>query len=140
MRWTHISEATRKAILGLAAGDRAPSGVRVEPGAAEIAPLYARRSGALRVSTYLYDARIIGRSEPAARDQRLVPRKLWTLREAAESLDRTPATLRQQIANGRLKARKAGRDWRISEDEIARYRLESLGKPGRPRKAKEDPA
>ena len=66
-----------------------------------------------------------------------MPRKLWTLAEAAESLGVQPATLRQQIANKRLRARKAGRDWRLDPDEVERYRLESLGQPGRRHKTKE---
>lgn len=48
-----------------------------------------------------------------------------TLNEAAESLGVVPATLRQQIRHGRLRARKMGRDWYVSEDEVERYRRES---------------
>jgi excisionase family DNA binding protein len=48
-----------------------------------------------------------------------------TLIEAAALLGLEPATLRQQIANGRLKARKVGRDWTVTRREVERYRSES---------------
>jgi excisionase family DNA binding protein len=48
-----------------------------------------------------------------------------TLNEAAERLGVTAATLRQQIANGRLKAKKVGRDWTVSEREAERYAREN---------------
>jgi excisionase family DNA binding protein len=48
-----------------------------------------------------------------------------TLIEAAALLGLDPATLRQQIANGRLKARKIGRDWHVTPREVERYRAES---------------
>lgn len=57
-----------------------------------------------------------------------------TLTEAAASLALTPATLRQQIANGKLRATKTGRDWQVTPREVERYRLENLGRPGRIRK------
>ena len=53
-----------------------------------------------------------------------------TLPEAAALLGVTAATLRQQIANGRLRAAKRGRDWWVARQEVERYRAESLGKPG----------
>ena len=40
------------------------------------------------------------------------------------------ATLRQQIANGRLHGKKIGPLWWITPAELARYRRESLGQPG----------
>ena len=46
-----------------------------------------------------------------------------TLKEAAVSLGVTPDTLRQQIAAGRLKAVKRGRDWWVTKGEVERYRL-----------------
>ena len=61
----------------------------------------------------------------------MVSRKMLTIPEAAASLGVQPATLRQQIHNKKLRARKAGRDWRLDPDEVERYRQESLGKPGR---------
>jgi len=45
-----------------------------------------------------------------------------TLVEAAASLGVTAATLRQQIANGKLRARKIGRDWHVTPREVERYR------------------
>ena len=50
---------------------------------------------------------------------------MLTLAEAAERLGVTAATLRQQIANGRLKGRKVGRDWTVSEREVERYAREN---------------
>jgi excisionase family DNA binding protein len=58
-----------------------------------------------------------------------------TLVEAAATLGVQPATLRQQIANGRLRAKKMGRDWQVTKREVQRYRLEVAGKPGRRRKS-----
>lgn len=46
--------------------------------------------------------------------------------EAARSLGLSAATLRQQIKNGRLAARKVSRDWYIEAVEVERYRRESL--------------
>jgi excisionase family DNA binding protein len=45
-----------------------------------------------------------------------------TLREAAERLDVTPDTLRQQIAKGKLTAVRRGRDWWVTDREVERYR------------------
>ncbi len=47
-----------------------------------------------------------------------------TLPEAARSLGLAPATLRQQVRNGKLKARKVSRDWYVSDEEVERYRRE----------------
>jgi excisionase family DNA binding protein len=57
-----------------------------------------------------------------------------TVKQAALALGLSPATLRHQIAKGRLRAVKAGRDWDITEDEVRRYKAESRGHPGRRRK------
>lgn len=59
--------------------------------------------------------------------------RLWlemdvTLVEAAAMLGVTPATLRQQIANGKLRARKVGRDWQVTPREVERYRAASRRK------------
>jgi excisionase family DNA binding protein len=48
-----------------------------------------------------------------------------SLTEAAASLGVTAATLRQQIANGKLRARKVGRDWHVTPREVERYRRDS---------------
>jgi len=47
-----------------------------------------------------------------------------TLKEAAAQLGLDPATLRQAIARGSLKARKLGRDWIVEPREVERYRTE----------------
>jgi excisionase family DNA binding protein len=60
---------------------------------------------------------------------------MMTLAEAAALLGVTAATLRQQIANGRLRARRLGPLWTVTPKEVERYRRESTGRPGRPRKA-----
>lgn len=54
-----------------------------------------------------------------------------TTTEAAAILGVTPHTIRQQIANGKLKARKVGRDWQVTPAQIERYRQEHLGRKGR---------
>lgn len=51
-----------------------------------------------------------------------------TLSEAAALLGVTSATLRQQIAKGKLRARKIGRDWTVTAHEVERYRLENRRK------------
>ena len=48
-----------------------------------------------------------------------------TLAEAAERLGVTPDTLRQQIANGSLKARKVGPVWTVTPKEVERYAREN---------------
>jgi excisionase family DNA binding protein len=48
-----------------------------------------------------------------------------TLTQAAALLGVTAATLRQQIANGKLRASKRGRDWWVTRGEVARYQRES---------------
>jgi excisionase family DNA binding protein len=52
-----------------------------------------------------------------------------TLIEAAAILGVTPDTLRQQIANGKLRARKVGRDWTVTPKEVERYRKEHQREP-----------
>jgi len=49
-----------------------------------------------------------------------------SLAEAAERLGVSAETLRWQIHNGKLKARKVGPIWTVSDREIERYRRESL--------------
>lgn len=48
-----------------------------------------------------------------------------TLIEAAEELGLSPSTLRHQIKNGKLHARKIGRDWYLIRDEVERYRRDN---------------
>jgi excisionase family DNA binding protein len=49
-----------------------------------------------------------------------------TLKEAAAILGVTAATLRQQIANGKMRAHKRGRDWWVTKGEVARYGRENV--------------
>lgn len=48
-----------------------------------------------------------------------------TVNEAADILGLAPATLRAQIRLGKLTAEKFGRDYFITDDEVARYAVES---------------
>ncbi len=48
-----------------------------------------------------------------------------TLLEAAAILGVTADTLRQQIANGKLRASKRGRDWWVTKAEVERYGREN---------------
>lgn len=59
---------------------------------------------------------------------------LMTLRDAAKQLGITADTLRAQIRRGRLRAIKPGRDWLVETVEVARYKRNSLGRLGRPRR------
>jgi predicted transcriptional regulator len=54
-----------------------------------------------------------------------------TLAEAGRLLGRSPATLRNQARGGRLHARLIGKTYVVSLREVERYRVESLGRPGR---------
>lgn len=49
-----------------------------------------------------------------------------TIPEAAARLNLSASTLRWQIANGKLKARRMGKSgpWFVSEEEVARYAAE----------------
>ena len=47
-----------------------------------------------------------------------------SLPEAAKLLGLAPSTLRHQIKNGKLRARKVSRDWYLTTEEIERYRQE----------------
>jgi excisionase family DNA binding protein len=49
---------------------------------------------------------------------------MHSLPEAAKLLGLAPATLRQQIRNGKLKARKVSRDWYLTSEEVERYAAE----------------
>lgn len=57
-----------------------------------------------------------------------------TLNEAAQVLGLAPGTLRWQIRNGKLRARKVGPVWTVTPSEVERYRATSLQRPGRPQK------
>ena len=57
---------------------------------------------------------------------------MLTLTEAAARLGLAASTLRHQVQAGRLRATLVGKTYVITEGELARYRAEHLGKPGRP--------
>ena len=57
-----------------------------------------------------------------------------TTHEAAAALGLSVSTVRVQIANGAIAARKVGRDWHITPGEVERYRERHLGRVGRPKK------
>lgn len=60
-----------------------------------------------------------------------------TLAEAATELGITAGTLRWQIRNGKLRARKIGPVWTVARREVDRYRAEQLGNHDpRPAKAR----
>jgi excisionase family DNA binding protein len=50
---------------------------------------------------------------------------MHSLPQAAKLLDLAPATLRQQVRNGKLRATKVARDWFITDEEVQRYRREN---------------
>lgn len=56
---------------------------------------------------------------------------MLTLSEAAASLGVAASSLRWQIRNGRLAARKVGPMWVVEQAEVERYRRESRGHRGR---------
>src|SRR6185369_10299542 len=58
-----------------------------------------------------------------------------TLAEAAELLGRAQTTMRNQVHAGRLRARLIGKTWVTTRAEVERYRAESLGQAGRPKKS-----
>lgn len=54
-----------------------------------------------------------------------------SLKKAAAQAKLSPTTLRVQIRNGRLKAKKEGTDWLVAEHELWNY-LENRAPTGRP--------
>lgn len=54
-----------------------------------------------------------------------------TTAEAAAALGLSVKTVRAQLASGRLRSVKRGRDHWITPAEVERYRRESLARPGR---------
>ena len=46
--------------------------------------------------------------------------ELLSVNEAAAIVGRTPLTIRRQISEGKLRARKVGRQWRIERAELDR--------------------
>ena len=54
-----------------------------------------------------------------------IEKQMLTLAEAAQSLGVEHGTLRRQIRLGKLRARKIGPLWVVSEREVERYRKEN---------------
>jgi excisionase family DNA binding protein len=90
--------------------------------AAHHAELFDRTSHAVRLGE--------GRARKAHSAAPNVPEVLdMTLEQAAARLGLAASTLRVQIRNGKLRAKKVGRDWTVSEREVERYRLASKRLP-----------
>lgn len=53
---------------------------------------------------------------------------MMTVPEAAKALGLAPSTIRHQIKNGKIAARKISRDWYLTAEEVERYARESKGK------------
>jgi excisionase family DNA binding protein len=51
-----------------------------------------------------------------------------TLTEAAARLGLAASTLRVQIRNGKLRGKLVGKTWTVTDREVERYRVASLGK------------
>lgn len=51
---------------------------------------------------------------------------MMSVKETADALGIKPSTVRHQIKNGKLAARKISRDWYLFEDEVERYRTVHL--------------
>lgn len=57
---------------------------------------------------------------------------IYTTQQAAELLGISQRRVQAAVKSGVLQARKVGRDWQITGKAIEAYRVEHLGKPGRP--------
>lgn len=64
--------------------------------------------------------------------------RVLTLKEAEERIGVSHVTLQKQAQKGVLHAVLIGKQWLVTVDEIDRYAREHKGKPGRPRKTRED--
>ena len=56
---------------------------------------------------------------------------ILTLADAAALLGLSATTLRMQVRTGKLRAQLFGKTWLTTRAEVARYREQSLGQPGR---------
>lgn len=54
---------------------------------------------------------------------------VMTVKEVAERLGLSPATIRVQLLRGKLRGVKRGRDWWITPKEVERYRRDSKRQP-----------
>jgi len=53
---------------------------------------------------------------------RKTPKKLYSIAQVAEIMDKKPPQILQQIRKGNIKARKIGWVWVISEDEVEKLK------------------
>lgn len=53
----------------------------------------------------------------------------YTVEEVAQVLDRAPSTVRTWIGQGKLRAYKLGKEWRVTRDAIRELRNGAGGKP-----------
>lgn len=65
----------------------------------------------------------------AALQQAEAPTEWLTLAEAGALIDRSPTTLRVQIRNGRLPAKKQGRDWVVRRAALETYAINAGAEP-----------
>jgi hypothetical protein len=61
-----------------------------------------------------------------------------SLAEAGDELGLSASTLRHQAQLGRLDAKVVGKTWITTRQEVERYRVEQLGRVGRPSAASGD--
>ena len=85
----------------------------------------------VQVASRFYDRRAL--------EQLAQPVEYLTLREAAGEAQLSPTTLRVQIGNGRLPAKKQGTDWLVARHDLWNY-LENRAPQGRPGAAPRSPA
>lgn len=106
-------------------GAGVPGGVHDWPRCEHDCPPLVRVSGAtIALRTLLAPSTLAHMTEPAG--------PTLTLTEAARGLGVQTATLRAQIARGRLVAERRGRDWHVTPAEYDRYKSEvQLGRPSR---------
>ncbi len=56
--------------------------------------------------------------------------KLYNLKEVSEKVGLSVTTLKAYVGRGTLKARKIGRTWHVSEDELRRFLNEGTTRGG----------
>lgn len=56
--------------------------------------------------------------------------RFYSVDEIARIIDLHPKTVRRFIREGKIKAKKAGREWRIHEDDFKEYAHSELREPG----------
>lgn len=93
--------------------------------------LHIEDIGPGRFGSRRFEVVIATKSRPATTPHTAVLDTLLSLAEAAESLGVASSTLRNQANAGRLHGRVIGKTWITTIAEVERYRIESLGRPGR---------